>query len=133
MFHIGDIFDGGWPTVSRSTVVGALLGTASAVVCLLIFIPELPQAFGLIPCIGLTVPSLLAGAFTGAILGTRSCPDGWLESQTRPKIDLQPRLDHEEPELAVMPADHENARTFQDRVAESNRSGHSPRSVLTRH
>ena len=122
--------DVGRDRVSAGTAKGALIGGAVGLGLMVGSLLLTTASYGLGLCLLAGALSVVGGAYTGAVLGTRSTSEPISDSLQGPSGESQ--LGLEALECAVLHDDPNTTRTFRDRVSTSSRSANQPSPFLFR-
>jgi hypothetical protein len=106
------------PAVSPGTLIGALVGAAVGLgVTLALGLPGIAETTGLAPALAIGSFGMLAGGYTGAVMGTRSAPESSPADEQPAEPALYPLVG-----LELEPDTPDESRHFRDRVAKPNQT-----------
>ncbi len=122
--------DTGSKRVSAGTAKGAVIGGVVSVGLMVGSLLLTTASYGLGLCLLAGALSVVGGAYTGAVLGSRSAPNPVSDSLPEPSGESP--LGLECLECSVLQDELNTTRTFRDRVSTSNRSTDKPGALLAR-
>lgn len=113
---------------SAGTAKGALLGGVVSLGLVVAGLLLTTASYGVGLCLVAGALSVVGGAYTGGVLGSRSAPDPVSDSSPEPSGESP--LGLECLECSVLQDELNTTRTFRDRVSTTNRSTDEPGALL---